>query len=417
MTWLHRLMLLTAIAQEGSKPRHAKQGSIKRLRALLALNERMPPPAHLLYAPVSIAVKRRDLKAPLDEADAEETGERKIEAEWIVHDAVKDDLSETVVLYIHGGAYYSMSIATHRPLCLSMSKALRCRLLSVAYRLAPESPYPAALIDVLAAYHHLLEAGIAPSNIIVSGDSAGGGLSMALLLAIRDQGLSQPGGAILLSPWVDLTTDCATWDENAQFDYLTRPVEGSNTHPRTAYLGDRSAIQNYYASPLFAPSFDNLPPILIHAGAMECLRDEAILLASRIGSQAQLCLFDHQVHVFQFFVGTPPAQASLRNMATFASSLPLSPCSFSFAELDASMQRLVPESKEPKRKAVAPPRWSFDPRLSARPPQPKAREDASGEMKAIVDGHRDPEPYTFFAPRRLLPPPTIIESATSLLHL
>jgi acetyl esterase/lipase len=230
-SWNLQLMLLTAVAQEGSRPKHAKQGSVKRLRALLALHERMPPPKHLLYAPVSIPVTKRGLPEPLTQADAAESGDRRVPAEWIVHDAVAGQLTDRVILYVHGGAYYSMSVASHRPLCLAMSKALRCRIFSVDYRLAPEDPYPAAIQDTVSAYLHLLDLGIAPENIVISGDSAGGGLSMGTMLYLRDAGLPQLGGGILLSP---------VRAPRSQLSDVIEPISVCRSHFGLPFVGDGS---------------------------------------------------------------------------------------------------------------------------------------------------------------------------------
>jgi hypothetical protein len=193
------------------------------------------------------------------------------------------------------------------------------------------------------------------------------------------------------------------------------PLEGSRTNPRTCYIGDRSPFANYYASPLYAPSFADLPPLLIHGGNMETLRDEIVLLASRIGPTARLSLFDHQPHVFQFFVGSPAAQASFADMAAFLTSLPApAPSHFDLSALDASLQRLAPAGDEKPPKAVTPPQHVFEPSSLTGIPRPTARASAAPELQALVEAYVEPARATFFAPRRLRAPPTLFEGVAHL---
>lgn len=123
---------------------------------------------------------------------------------------------DKVILYLHGGAYYVMSAATHRYITISMSKYTDCRVFAVNYRLAPECRWPGQIHDAVQSYMRLLyDLKIAPEDILICGDSAGGGLCLATLMYLRDNGYPLPCGAIVMSPWVDLTMSCDSWETNA----------------------------------------------------------------------------------------------------------------------------------------------------------------------------------------------------------
>jgi acetyl esterase/lipase len=144
---------------------------------------------------------------------------------------------QKVIYYIHGGAYYVGNAATHRLITIGVSKACNARVFgeflssrvqlteAITYRLAPEHTFPLPLHDVFHGYLRLLEAplSIAPENIIIAGDSAGGGLSLALCMYLRDEGYKLPSGLVLMSPWVDLTMSCGSWDECGEWDVVPRP--------------------------------------------------------------------------------------------------------------------------------------------------------------------------------------------------
>lgn len=152
----------------------------------------------------------------------------------------KKDGAEKVIYYVHGGAYYVGNAATHRLVTIGVSKACNARVFgesvtaaetttahysAITYRLAPENVFPLPLHDVLHGYLRLLAPplSIAPENIIIAGDSAGGGLSLALCMYLRDEGYKLPAGLVLMSPWVDLTMSCGSWDDNADSDVVPRP--------------------------------------------------------------------------------------------------------------------------------------------------------------------------------------------------
>lgn len=219
-------------------------------------------------------------------------------AEWI---EVANANHDRILLYFHGGGYVLCSIETHRHLIAALAQAARARALAVDYRLAPEHRYPAALEDALAAYRWLLDLGVAPERIITGGDSAGGGLSIAVLIAARDAGLPLPAGAICLSPWVDLTFSGESVRTNARREFI---IPMRMIHQGAAMVLGNADPREPTISPLFA-DLRGLPPLFIQVGTEEILLDDARRLAERAesaGFQVELEIWQGMVHVWQFFV-------------------------------------------------------------------------------------------------------------------
>lgn len=205
-----------------------------------------------------------------------------------------------VVLYLHGGAYVSGTASGYRSLSGGLAKAVNAALFSPEYRLAPEHRYPAAIDDALAAYRGLLDLGYSATRIVVAGDSAGGGLAAALLLAIRGNDLPQPAAAWLLSPWVDLTVSGGTADTNAEKDLLLDREGLLKT--AADYLGDHDRTDPL-ASPVFA-DLSGLPPLMITVGSSEILLDDAIGLtrnAATAGINVRLEVGAALFHDFPLF--------------------------------------------------------------------------------------------------------------------
>jgi acetyl esterase/lipase len=225
-----------------------------------------------------------------------------VPAEWVAAPGVSRG---RVLLYFHGGAYQIGSPATLRHLVALLSQAASARALSVDYRLAPEHPFPAAIEDALAAYRWLLAGGIDPALIAVAGDSAGGGLALGALVALRDAGEPMPGAAVLLSPWTDLALTGESLRTRAAVDVMIKP-EGM---PETATLYLAGADPRHpYASPLHA-DLRGLPPLLIHVGDAEVILDDSTRLAARAseaGLQVSLEIWDEMPHVFPAFAGLLP---------------------------------------------------------------------------------------------------------------
>jgi monoterpene epsilon-lactone hydrolase len=225
-----------------------------------------------------------------------------------------------VVLYLHGGGYVIGSPRSHRHLAAAIAAAGQASALLLDYRLAPEHPYPAAVDDATAAYRWLLEQGVTPGRIVIGGDSAGGGLTVATLLALRDARLPLPAGGVCISPWVDLTFSGATYRTRAAADpIVTRP--GIDEMAR-AYLGATSA-RTPLASPLFA-DLRGLPPLLIHVGSDEVLLDDAVQLADRAkaaGVDATIEVWDRMIHVWHWFLPMlDEAQSAVDGIGRFVQS-------------------------------------------------------------------------------------------------
>ncbi|AEA62059.1 alpha/beta hydrolase [Burkholderia gladioli] len=221
------------------------------------------------------------------------------------------------LLYFHGGGYYFCSPATHRPLVFALTAKAGARSFSVDYRLAPEAPFPAAHEDALAAYAALLEAGVDPATIVLGGDSAGGGLALALLVALRDRGAPLPAGAVLFSPWTDLAATGETLRSNDGAD----PMFAGAALGRAArlYVGDASPTDPY-VSPLYADPA-GLPPLLIQAGSTEVLLDDSRRFAERAraaGVEVDLQVWPRMPHVWQMAVPfMPEARRALDDAAAF----------------------------------------------------------------------------------------------------
>jgi epsilon-lactone hydrolase len=222
-------------------------------------------------------------------------------------DARPADVAEPdrTILYLHGGGYAIGSPVSHRSLATHLAMAACARVILLDYRLAPEHPFPAAVDDAVAAYRTLLGGGVAPSALAVAGDSAGGGLTVATLLAVRDAGLPLPGCAVCLSPWADLTQSGATIDTKAAEDPMVRKVDLDSW--ADAYLADHDP-KDPLASPVFG-DLAGLPPLLVHVGSREVLLDDAqrlVVRARDAGVDATLHVGEGLIHVWHQFAGMVP---------------------------------------------------------------------------------------------------------------
>ena len=209
--------------------------------------------------------------------------------------------TDAAVLYLHGGGYVIGSPRSHRHLAAAIARAAGVQALLLDYRLAPEHPFPAALDDALAAYEWLQTQGVPPNRIVVAGDSAGGGLTMATLLALRDRKLPQPAGGVCISPWVDLTCSGASYATRASADPIV--TRDGVEKMAQAYVpgGDLKAP---LVSPLFADLHD-LPPLLIQVGSDEVLLDDSLVLGRRAlaaGVSVTVEEWPAMVHVWHWFL-------------------------------------------------------------------------------------------------------------------
>ncbi|MCB1684166.1 MAG: alpha/beta hydrolase [Pseudomonadales bacterium] len=220
------------------------------------------------------------------------------------------------LLYLHGGGYMLGSLDTHAELMGRLAEACRAPVLGVDYRLAPENPYPAAVEDAVASYDRLLANGIRPDQVVIAGDSAGGGLTLACLLALKAQGKPQPAGAVLLSPWTDLTGSGESSRSRAALDPM---ISAENLLPTAKlYIGDTDPADPG-VSPLFG-DLTGLPPLLIQVGDHEVLLDDSTRLAERAVAQgvtAELEIYEEAFHVFQAMPGLPESGDALASIGRF----------------------------------------------------------------------------------------------------
>lgn len=210
-----------------------------------------------------------------------------------------------LLLYLHGGAYVMNSIETHQKLVSGIVSASGVGAVVFDYRMAPEHPFPAAVDDALAAYRALLDEGVPASSIIVAGDSAGGGLTIALLVSARDTGLPQPAGAVVLSPWTDLEGVGVSMDANVGVDLM---VERATMRSIGDIYLAGADVRSPLASPIYA-DLHGLAPLLIQVGGHEVLLDDSTRLAvnaSHAGVDVRLHVFPEMQHVFQTGLGQLP---------------------------------------------------------------------------------------------------------------
>lgn len=203
------------------------------------------------------------------------------------------------MLYLHGGGYIIGSAATHKGLSGHLAKTSGCLVATLDYRLAPEHPFPAALDDAEAAWQALIDEGFAPEHIAIAGDSAGGGLAIALAMRLRDTHQPMPSSLTVFSPWTDLT-------QQTLYSPACEPVLQARWTAKAAtlYAGDES-LRNPLLSPVFG-NFQGLPPMLVQVGSQEILLNDAERLASAAraaGVKTQLEVFNNLWHVFQVHSG------------------------------------------------------------------------------------------------------------------
>lgn len=241
-----------------------------------------------------------------------------VQCEWMEVAGVEQD---RVFLFFHGGSYNAGSPTTHRALAANLSRAANMRLLLPDYRLAPEHPFPAGVKDALLVYQWLLNQGFAEANIIVGGDSAGGGLALSMLLALKAAGARMPKAAILLAPWTDLTVSSASYDELRTLDPII--IRERLREAGLWYAGKRDP-----ADPLLSPLFADpagLPPLLIHVGGNEVMLDDSRKFAERAmqaGVPVTYRMFEGMWHVFHTAgMGVPEARTAIDEIGGFVRSL------------------------------------------------------------------------------------------------
>jgi monoterpene epsilon-lactone hydrolase len=250
----------------------------------------------------SVAQMRSDWDAAFGGGTAAVTYERVsaggVDAEWM---SPANTRLDKAILYFHGGGFRIGSVASHRDLIAQIALASGCRVLAINYRLAPEHRFPAALDDALAAYDWMLGQGLTPGNVALAGDSAGGNLVLAAMLALRERGLPLPVSAVLMSPWTDLAATGTSYVTRAEADPIhQRPMILALAKN---YLGGQGDPCDPLVSPLYA-NLRGLPPLLIQVGDRETVLDDSVMfadLARAAGVDVHLEVWDGMIHVFQMF--------------------------------------------------------------------------------------------------------------------
>ena len=237
-----------------------------------------------------------------------------VPGEWV---RVAGGATDAALLYLHGGGYVIGSPSTHRNLCATLARLAGLDVLSLDYRLAPEHPHPAAVNDATAAFSWLIAQGFAPERLVIAGDSAGGGLTMASLVKLRDDGVAQPAAAVAISPWVDIAMSGETMRTLADADPMVKPEGLGLMADWFIGGGDK---RDPLASPLYA-DLSGLAPVLIHVGEIETLLDDARRLHAALGAaggDSTLVEYPEMVHVFHAFCGlAPEADVAVGDVAEF----------------------------------------------------------------------------------------------------
>lgn len=272
--------------------------TIAQLDSLVSLLQSRPAPAVPVVAEARARFeKTAEFLGGAPDAKCEKVDAGGVPAEWV---AAPGYDPQRAILYLHGGGYVIGSLATHRRLAYDIAAACGARVLLIDYRLAPEHPFPAAVEDAAKAWRWLLQQGFTPNRLAIAGDSAGGGLTIATLVNLRDQKLSLPACAVAISPWVDL--------EGLGNSMVTRSAQDPMVQKDSLkwfaaqYLGNAPATTPL-AAPLHA-DLKGLPPILVQVGTAETLLDDATRIAEKLhtaGVEVRLAIWPNMLHVFPLF--------------------------------------------------------------------------------------------------------------------
>ena len=256
----------------------------------------------------------RSLITPVDAGAVRAVRDGSVKGEWL---RPADEPRQTVY-YLHGGAYVACSPETHRAFTSALSRAANARVFALDYRLAPEHRFPAAVEDAVTGYRWLLDQGVDPQEIVIGGDSAGGGLTMATMIALRDAGEPLPRAAFVISPWADMACAGRSLDVNDERDSMFYGAGVRWMAP--VYLGGASP-SDPLASPVYA-DLSNLPPLMIHVSDTEVLLDDSTRLADRAkrcGVNVDLRVWNDLPHAWPVFIAfrMPESFQALGEIAQF----------------------------------------------------------------------------------------------------
>ena len=286
----------------------------KELEAILEMKRSRPAQPDLSIEEQRAAFEAAPLFPLPDDVRCEKVDAGGAPGEWI---SVPVSSGERVVLYLHGGGYALGSVNTHREMIARISRAAGARALGIDYRLAPEHPCPAAVDDAVAAYRWLLSQGVAPGQIVIAGDSAGGGLAVAMMVALRDAGDTLPAAGVCISPWTDMECAGRSLRAGAEGEGMI-DLEGIGRMAR-AYLGGADA-RTPLASPIYA-DLRGLPPLLVQVGAAEELLDDSTRLAEKAKAddvEVTLEPWEDMIHVWHMFASIlPEGQQAIDRIGQF----------------------------------------------------------------------------------------------------
>lgn len=283
-----------------SLPRKENPSVQSMRRGFESLTSMLPPPEGVTVEPITVAERPCERVTPAHS----------------LRDPALEGGSGNTLLYLHGGAFVFGSPKTHRTLVARLAQASSAAVITPDYKLAPEHPFPEGIDDIVQVYLGLLEQGISPHRLSIGGDSAGGCLTVAVLITLRDHGLPLPASAFCLSPWADLTISGASAESRKDLDPWIQKADMERL--AGIYLGGKPA-SDPRASPIFA-DLTRLPPMLIHVGTSEVLLDDAARLAERAKQHGVDVTYEpwaEMVHVWHMFPMLPEAHEAVAGIGRF----------------------------------------------------------------------------------------------------